>query len=484
MWNAVIERFERYAPASVMARLALEHALPAHWTNEVFEAHRQRQYPRELMFSSIVELMTLVTLGMRPSLHAAARQHEGLAVSLAALYDKVNRSEPAVLRGLVSGSAQRLMPVVAQWGGPVSLAGWQLRIVDGNHLTASDKRLKVLRGYRGAALPGHSLVVYDPDAGLVCDMVACEDAHESERVGVLPLIERAQCGQLWVADRHFCTHTILDSLARTGAHFVVREHAKHPRVAQQGDWSEPQRTDTGAVREQTIAVEGIHIPPARGGKKAVQSSASQSQPPETAGPATQPGAWRRIQITLDSPTEAGEHTIGLWTNLPMTVDAATLAQLYRKRWRIEGMFQRLESVLHSEIKSLGHPRAALLGFAVAVLAYNVLSLLQRAVEHAHRPQTPDLEVSTYHLSVQVKSGYEGMLIAVPAEHWPSAASQDPQALAQALLRLAQRILPKQVATSKRGPKTIQPKGYVDARVASAHVSTARLIKQAREVVTP
>jgi IS4 transposase len=309
-------------------------------------------------------------------------------------------------------------------------------------------------------------------------MVACEDAHESERVGVLPLIGCAQCGQLWIADRHFCTHTILDSLARTGAHFLVREHAKHPRVAQQGDWSKPQRTDTGAVREQTIAVEGIHVPPARGGKKEAQSPAPSEPAAQSAG------AWRRIQITLDSPTEAGEHTIGLWTNLPMTVDAATLAQLYRKRWRIEGMFQRLESVLHSEIKSLGHPRAALLGFTVAVLAYNVLSLLQRAVEHAHRPQTPDLEVSTYHLSVQVKSGYEGMLIAVPAEHWPSAASQDPQALAQALLRLAQRILPKQVATSKRGPKTIQPKGYVDARVASAHVSTARLIKQAREVVTP
>lgn len=478
MWKAVIERFERHAPASVMARLALEHALPAQWVDEVFEAYRQRQYPRELMFSSIVELMTLVTLGMRPSLHAAARQHEGLAVSLAALYDKVKRSEPAVLRGLISGSALRLMPVVAQWGVPASLAGWQLRIVDGNHLAASDKRLKVLRGHRGVALPGHSLVVYDPDAGLVCDMVACEDAHESERVGVLPLIERAQCGQLWIADRHFCTRTILDSLARTGAHFLVREHAKHPRVAQQGDWSEPQRTDTGTVREQTFAVEGIHVPPARGGKKEAQS-------PAPSEPAAQPaGAWRRIQITLDSPAEAGEHTIGLWTNLPMTVDAATLAQLYRKRWRIEGMFQRLESVLHSEIKSLGHPRAALLGFAVAVLAYNVLSLLQRAVEHAHRPQTPDLEVSTYHLSVQIKSGYEGMLIAVPAEHWPSAASQDPQALAQALLRLAQRILPKQVATSKRGPKTIQPKGYVDARVASAHVSTARLIKQAREVVTP
>ena len=30
-------------------------------------------------------------------------------------------------------------------------------------------------------------------------------------------------------------------------------------------------------------------------------------------------------------------------------------------------------MLHSEIRTLGHPRAALLGFATAVLAYNVLS---------------------------------------------------------------------------------------------------------------
>ena len=44
--------------------------------------------------------------------------------------------------------------------------------------------------------------------------------------------------------------------------------------------------------------------------------------------------------------------------------------LYRQRWRIEGMFQRLESALNSELRSLDHPRAALLGFAVAVLAHN------------------------------------------------------------------------------------------------------------------
>jgi IS4 transposase len=33
VWFSVLERFERHAPASVMARLALEHALPSSWVD-------------------------------------------------------------------------------------------------------------------------------------------------------------------------------------------------------------------------------------------------------------------------------------------------------------------------------------------------------------------------------------------------------------------------------------------------------------------
>jgi len=69
--------------------------------------------------------------------------------------------------------------------------------------------------------------------------------------------------------------------------------------------------------------------------------------------------------------------IRLLTNVPASrMKATKLAQLYRRRWRIENLFQRLESVLHSEVCTLGHPRAALLAFGVALLAYNVLALLQ------------------------------------------------------------------------------------------------------------
>lgn len=79
MRDAVLARFEKQAPASIMARLALEQAMPAVWIDGVFEANRQRQYPRELLFSTVVELISLVFLGLRPSLYAAARQMDNLS---------------------------------------------------------------------------------------------------------------------------------------------------------------------------------------------------------------------------------------------------------------------------------------------------------------------------------------------------------------------------------------------------------------------
>lgn len=175
------------------------------------------------------------------------------------------------------------------------------------------------------------------------------------------------------------------------ADFIVREHARHPRLAERGPWTDTTRIETGQVCEQRITLVG------KGG---------------------QAQSWRRIEIELDTPTEDGETHVALWSNLPDRIDAARIAGLYRKRWCIENLFQRLESVLHSEIRSLGHPRAALLGFTTAVLAYNVLALLKRVIEQAHQSTHPELDVSTYHLTVEITSGYEAMALALPAEHLP------------------------------------------------------------------
>ena len=374
-----------------------------------------------------------------------------LPVSLASLYDKVNHTDPGVLRALVRGSAERLLPVLAAVGGgnAASLPGWGLRVLDGNHLAASEKRLAPLRGLRGAALPGQSLVVYDPDLGLVVDLLACEDAHASERVAVAPLLDGAQPGDLWIADRHFCTATVLGGLETAGACFVVREHGRRPRLAVRGEWRARGQVETGVVREQAIEVEG------------------------------QPTPWRRVELALDQPTENGDSTIRLWSNLPEAVDAGRIAALYRTRWRIEGMFGRLEAVLHSEVRSLGHPCAALMAFAVSVLAYNVLALLARCVEQAHRHHEPPPEVSTYHLALHVRGSYEGLLIAMPPETWPSWRKADPRHLAERLLALARHVTPRAVAISKRKPKPKPPKGCVDGKTARAHVATARVLAHAK-----
>ena len=166
--------------------------------------------------------------------------------------------------------------------------------------------------------------------------------------------------------------------------------------------------------------------------------------------------------------------------MPEVIAAGQIAALYRTRWRIEGLFGRLESVLNSEMASLGHPRAALLGFAVSVLAYNILTLLQRCIAQAHqRPHEPPPEVSTYHLALQVRDSFQGLLIAVPPEAWPDWDDVNPSRLAERLLSLARHINPRQVATSKRKPKRKAAKGYVDGKTARTHVATARVLAQAQ-----
>lgn len=446
MWADVLARFEKKAPASVMAKLALEQAIAPEWVDQVFEEHRQRQYSRELLFSTIIKLMSLVSLGLKPSLHAAARQLEDLPVSLAALYDKISRTEPALLRALVTGSAQRLTPTIKELGYTTMLPDWQVRVVDGNHLASTEKRLGALRQERGAARPGFSVVVYDPDLDQVIDLQACEDAYASERVCVLPLLANAEPGQVWLADRLYCTLPVMEACEQVQTSFVIRQQAKHPRLIQEGEWQEPVPVETGTVREQIIQV--------RGGYQC-----------------------RRVELTLHSPTDSGDSSLMFWSNLPESVSAEQIAQLYRRRWSIEGMFQRLEAILESEIETLGSPKAALLGFTTAVLAYNVLAVLKRSVEQAHRETQPDgWEASIYHLAVQVRSGYEGMQIALPSEYLPAIPVEK---LAQRLLELARNIQPKQVAKSPRGPKVPKPKTWVQGTAVNAHVSTDRVIKAAK-----
>jgi IS4 transposase len=458
--RGVLERFEKESPFTVMARLSLGQALQPEWVNDVFEKHSDGQYTRELLFSTAVEVMALVSLGLSPSVHAAAKSlGEQLTVSLTSLYNKINGVHTSVVRALVGGSAERFVPVMEELKpkGYRSVKGLRLRIVDGNHLPASEKRLKPLRKYRGAALPGQALVVYDPDLELMLDILPWEDAHAQERLIMQALLPSAAKGDLWIADRNFCCAPILLGFIERGACFLVREHAINPNPKVESKLRSIGRVETGRVYEQVVSIED---------EKGVVHR------------------LRRIELHLDEETEDGDTVIRLLTNVPASkLNAKRLAQLYRRRWRIEAMFQRLEDVLESEIKTLGQPRAALFAFGVAALAYNVLALLMAAVrvKHVSTLEKLNIDVSPYYIAMQIRMHYGGLLLVTDPGDWETYESFNPSRFAKLLLGLAANVDPRYFRSYPRKPKVASKKGYVSRSAVQKHVATSQVLEAGRVV---
>ncbi len=59
-----------------------------------------------------------------------------------------------------------------------------------------------------------------------------------------------------------------------------------------------------------------------------------------------------------------------------------------------------------------YPQAALFGFCVALIAYNVLAVIKAALRHVHGEEKIKNEVSGYYIAGEISRTYEGMSIAI------------------------------------------------------------------------
>jgi hypothetical protein len=57
-------------------------------------------------------------------------------------------------------------------------------------------------------MPGKSLVVLDPALMLAVDVFPCEDGHAQERSLLASVLPSVEAGDVWIADRNFCTYKI------------------------------------------------------------------------------------------------------------------------------------------------------------------------------------------------------------------------------------------------------------------------------------
>jgi len=453
--SKVFERFAKGTPVSVMIRGSLEYALPDSFVNEVFETTAVRQYTRDLLFSDVVDVMADVVCQVFPSVNVAYRkQQERFSVSRRALYDKINLVEPRVTRELVIQTAQRLDPVVRRLQKKSNrrplLPGYRVRILDGNHLAATQHRIQELRDIAAGPLPGQTLAVLDPDRRLIVDAFPCEDGHAQERSLLIDVLDSMQPDDVWIGDRNFCTSLFLFQAALNKAYFVIRQHATNVRWEAVGQRRKIGRTETGVVYQQRVELTDDW------GSRLVA---------------------RRITIKLDQPTEDGDTEIHLLTNLPSRVKATRIADAYRGRWKLEAVFGELAAALNCEISSLGYPPAALFAFGVGLVAYNILSVVRTALAAAHGEECNE-EISAYYIADEIRGMMRGMMVAISNEHWQRQfGNLTACQMANVLMMLAKQVNLKCFRKHRRGPK--KPKTRRTRFKRKTHVSTARILADSR-----
>jgi IS4 transposase len=448
----VFDRFVEDCPLPVMVRGLLENTLSPRFLDDLFENTAELQYTRTLLFSSVVDLMGLVVNRIHPAINAAYKARaETIGVSLKSVYNKLDNVEPGISAALVRSTAARLETVVTTMGGalPPLLPGYRVKILDGNHLASTEHRIKELRKIGAGALPGHALVVLDPSLMLIIDVVLCEDGHAQERSLLDQILPTVRAKDVWIDDRNFCTTRFLFGIARRGAFFVTRQHAATLHWELVGKRRACGRIDTGDVFEQTMRLDD----------------------PDTG----ETLIVRRVSVILDTPTRDNDRELHIVTNLPaQDADAQTVAHLYRKRWTIETAFQELTATLNGEVNTLGYPKAALFAFCVALVSYNMMSVVKAALRAVHGTETVQEKVSAYYLADEITMTHRGMMIAVPEDEWVVFHNLSPVQLGAVLVDLAKNIRLALYTKQPRGPKKPQPKRQSGAKV--KHVSTAKILK--------
>jgi len=448
LFSNILDKFIANSPVSVMAQGLVENLLNANKLNQWFNENCGTQYTRDLNFSSVVAVMLEVVCQIRSSIHVSYQKSNHINVSITSLYNKLNGMEPNTSASLVRDIALESSVIIQQMKAENNdwIKGYRIKLLDGNCIEATEHRIKVLRDTKAGALPGKSLVVFDPKIDLAIDVFPCEDGHAQERSllsKVLMTMERDDC---WVADRNFCTQHFLFGIHQKKATFVIRQHEQIPiEILEEKQFIG--LTDTGKVYEQAVSLKSPE------GKSYIA---------------------RRITVKLNKKTRNGDNDIHILTNLPIGVaDARLVAETYRKRWGIETAFQRLEAHFNSEINSLGYPKAALFGFCMALVAFNICAIIMASLRAAYPKINIKEEVSEYYISDDISTVNQGMMIAVNNDDWIVFRDANPAQIALLLIYLARQVDLKKFKKHKRGIKKSKTKIKYDKK--TPHVSTFKML---------
>lgn len=348
----------RRLPLADAALRLLDYATQDDFLLSVFERHRGRSYAGAISFPLLVHLMSDALLGHRGSAHQTFRQAQEagqLNASVQAMYGKLGRVPISLSEALFAAAAARLAEVGVPAGDPppVSLASFRNMALDGKKLKYVVKRIKQLRGLKGNVFGGKLLVAQDIASGQAVVVEATADGEAGDNPLVCGAVAQARAlgdarPRLWIADRAFCDFKTLNLLSQGGDHFVVRFHSRcsfhidpdHPSRTGIDEQGRPFREEWGWL-----------------------------------GKPNNPQRVRVRQITVKRP-KAGP--LVLVTSLldADSCPAIDLLVVYRRRWGIETMFQRVVQTFDLRNLIGGTPEATVFQAVFCLLLYNTTLIVR------------------------------------------------------------------------------------------------------------
>lgn len=349
----------RRLPLADAALRLLDFATDDAFLDGVFARHRGRSYESTIAFPTFVHLIADALLGHRGrSAHRTfqhARADESLEATVQAMYGKLRRVPLDLSLGLFAESAARLRSVASEAVAhelPKSLDAFWVLGFDGKKIKYVAQRLKPLRGLKGEIYGGKLLVVQD----LATRQAVAVEAREDGEAGDSPLAPgavarvRALAGdrpRLWVGDRAFCDYKLLGLLAADADGFVVRfntscgfhtDSSVLPRTGVD-DEKRPYREEWGWL-----------------------------------GDPKNPHRIRVRRIAIDRP---GDPLIFVTSLLDADRHpAADLLTLYRSRWGIETMFQRVVQTFDLRHLIGAAPKATVFQAVLCLLLYNATLIVR------------------------------------------------------------------------------------------------------------
>lgn len=348
-----------------------------------WEEYRDRCYQKEITFPTLTHLVAdaLLRYGGSGRRSFEKNQESGhLGASVAAAFGKLGRlplplSEAFLREG--TAAVRELFPLSSGQAVPASLHGTTVVVIDGKAIKKVAKRLKPLRNVGGGLLGGKALVALEWQTGLAVAMEAHRDGDASEKglvAGLLGQLDELLPGsRLFVADRGFCDLVQAARFtARPGDHFLVRYHGGTKFTP---DPERPARTGTDSEGRTYTETWGWLGSTSNKGRRYV----------------------RRLELQ-----RPGEENLILVTDL-LDADvypAADLLELYRQRWGIERLFQKVTEVFGLEGLIGSTPQACVFQFAFCMLLYNIVQVLTSYVAEAQQCEVEKLSKEKFFDDVQ------------------------------------------------------------------------------------